>query len=125
IDSTRPLCLLAGCFRISAVRQVGGFRAGLGVSGRHIGSVEDVDLINRILETGAKAYYDPELCVEHKAEPNRVTKRYHRRWHYGHGRYYALLRDPRLERSRFAIFGVPSHMWHEAAREAVRTVARR
>src|SRR5207253_6187377 len=89
------------------------------------GSVEDVDLINRILETGAKAYYDPELCVEHKAEPNRVTKRYHRRWHYGHGRYYALLRDPRLERSRFAIFGVPSHMWHEAAREAVRTVARR
>jgi glycosyltransferase involved in cell wall biosynthesis len=125
MDRSKPLCLLAASFRLSAINRVGGFRPELGVSAGRIGSVEDVDIINRILETGAKGLYDPALWLEHKAEPDRMTKRYHRRWHYGHGRFFALLGDKNIERCRFRLFGVPSHFYRDAARNVVRAIVKR
>ena len=48
----------------------------------------------------------------------RLSKRYHRAWHRGHGRFYALMRDPLFERSRSAWFGVPAHVYRSAIGEA-------
>jgi hypothetical protein len=51
--------------------------------------------------------------------PERLSKRYHRAWHQGHGRFYALMRDPLFERSRAgALLGVPAHVYRSAFTEA-------
>jgi hypothetical protein len=52
-------------------------------------------------------------------EPERMTKSYHRRWHKGHGRFYAIMHDPEWERSKFQLAGVPSHLYKETARHAI------
>ena len=49
----------------------------------------------------------------------RLSKRYHRAWHKGHGRFYALMRDPLFERSRAGtVLGVPAHVYRSAVGEA-------
>jgi hypothetical protein len=42
----------------------------------------------------------------------RLSKRYHRAWHRGHGRFYALMRDPSFERTSLGtLLGVPAHVY--------------
>jgi glycosyltransferase involved in cell wall biosynthesis len=124
MDPQHPLTLLAACFRIDHLRQVGGFRSRLGVSKGMIGSVEDADLIQRMVQAGFQARYDPRLWLHHKAEPDRLTKRYHRRWHRGHGQFTALWRDPLFEQARFTIAGVPSHVFKSALTNAGQWIRR-
>ena len=55
---------------------------------------------------------------EVKVAASRLTKVYHRRWHKGHGRSYALMRDEEVERASARLFDVPSHMYRQAAASA-------
>ena len=51
--------------------------------------------------------------------PERLSKRYHRAWHQGHGRFYARMRDPQFEGSRAGtLLGVPAHVYRSAVGEA-------
>ena len=63
--------------------------------------------------------YDPRIVVRAPVPRQRLTKQYHRAWHSGHGRFYALMRDPSFERSRLGTFrGVPAHVYRSALGEA-------
>jgi len=44
----------------------------------------------------------------------RLQRGYHRAWHLGHGRFYALMHDPSFERSRASLLGVPLHVYRAA-----------
>jgi len=94
-----------------------------------IGSMEDMDMEERLWAEGRLGVYVPDLVVHSPVEADRLTRRYHRRWHHGHGRFHALKRDPDLERSRLRVFGVPGHLCRAAVRDAagwcLQTAARR
>ena len=122
-DRSNQICLLACSFRRADVEAVGGYRAGLGVSQDLIGGVEDLEILQRLWKAGRKGIYVPGMSFHHKVPANRATKRYHRRWHTGHGRFYARLRDPDFERSKGRLFDVPVHMFRTAARDALGWVA--
>lgn len=116
-DENNPICLLAGAFRRDAVQEVGGYRPELGVSPDQIGGTEDLDILQRLWKAGHRALYQPHIAFEHKVGANRLTKTYHRRWHTGHGRFYAAMRDERMEASIGYLLGVPAHLYRQAARD--------
>jgi hypothetical protein len=78
---------------------------------------EDTEFVLRLWLTGRRALYVPEMLVHAAVQPERLTKRYHRRWHANIGRCNARmgfeeLGDPRLGlRSApprvFRVFGLP------------------
>jgi GT2 family glycosyltransferase len=81
-----------------------------------IGSVEDDEWIRRLWQAGGRALYVPDLVAYTSVPSRRLTRGYHRRWHSGHGRFYALLRAAEFERSSMgAILGVPAHVYRAAA----------
>jgi hypothetical protein len=42
-----------------------------------------------------------------------MTRTYHRRWHTGHGRFYARLKDSGFEGSAARLFDVPAHLYKQ------------
>ena len=64
---------------------------------RHLGSVEDHELLLRVLRSGRTVVYDPRITVHAEVQPNRLERAYHRRWHSGHGHFHALLRSEQME----------------------------
>jgi glucosyl-dolichyl phosphate glucuronosyltransferase len=118
IDRNTPLCLLAGSFRRSDLLAVGGYREDLGIRPGQLGSVEDDDVYKRLIDSGRQGIYLPGIMLSHKIERQRLTKQYHRRWHQGHGRYYAQMRLPSHEASHWPLLGVPGHAWRQAAVDA-------
>jgi glycosyltransferase involved in cell wall biosynthesis len=80
-----------------------------------IGSLEDDEWIRRLWKAGGRALYVPELVTTTEVPSSRLTRAYHRRWHRGHGKFYALLRADEIEKSSIgAVFGVPAHMYRSA-----------
>lgn len=73
-------------------------------------SMEDRELQERYWRAGGQCWYDPGLIVYADIQPDRLSKSYHRRWHYAHGRLYALLKDEEMEQSGLRLMGVPSHV---------------
>jgi len=84
-----------------------------------IGSMEDHEFLLRMCRRGKSGMYVPDLITRAAVDPERMTKSYHRRWHRGHGRFYAIMHDPEWERSSFQLAGVPGHLYKETARHAV------
>jgi glucosyl-dolichyl phosphate glucuronosyltransferase len=114
VDQHRPICLLTFAFRVADVCDVGGFRNELGVTDSRMGSTEDADLISRLLGSGRRGLYLPQLVLHHHAPARRMTQDYYRRWHHGHGGFSALRREASIERSRFRFFDVPAHLYRQA-----------
>jgi glucosyl-dolichyl phosphate glucuronosyltransferase len=86
-----------------------------------IGSLEDDEWMRRFWKAGGRGLYVPELVAVTDVPSIRTTRTYHRRWHSGHGRFYALLRAEEMERtSKGSLFGVPGHLYRSALRDAVR-----
>lgn len=73
-------------------------------------SMEDRELQERYWKAGGQCWYDPGLVVYADIQPERLSKSYHRKWHYAHGRLYALLKDEEMEQSGLRLLGVPSHV---------------
>ncbi len=121
IDSQNPLCLLTAnlAIRTKIFNRFGGFSASVQRAGDSIGSLEDHEFIIRLIRGGVRGLYIPDLVVEAHVGSERLTKTYHRRWHTGHGHFYALMRDPEWERSKFRLMGVPSHLYKDTATHAV------
>lgn len=72
--------------------------------------MEDRELQERYWKAGGQCWYDPGLVVYADIQPERLSKSYHRKWHYAHGRLYALLKDEEMEQSGLRLLGVPSHV---------------
>jgi glycosyltransferase involved in cell wall biosynthesis len=121
ITPERPVCLIGAnvAVRRRAFVKAGGFSTAVQRVRDGIGSTEDYDFQLRALAGGGYAIYDPRIAVRAPVPLERLNKRYHRAWHRGHGRFYALMRDPTFERSRIGAFlGVPAHVYRSALREA-------
>jgi glycosyltransferase involved in cell wall biosynthesis len=121
ITPAAPRCLIGAnvAIRRRSLERLRGFSPRVQRVGDGIGSTEDHEFQTRLLETGALALYDPRIAARAIVPRERLSKRYHRAWHRGHGRFYALMRDPLFEDSRAgAVFGVPAHVYRSAFEEA-------
>ena len=100
-------------FRRSIFDQIGLFNVELGpVGGRPVNS-EDLDIVERALQSGRKVVYDPELVVYHRVPIQRMRMSYFRRWAFVTGQGMALRGTHRP--GRHPIFGRPFWMYREVA----------
>lgn len=111
-------------FRRSVFDEVGLFSLNVQRVKNRIGSVEDHEFILRVCRSGKQGLYLPGMIAAGPVEIERLSKAYHRRWHTGHGYFYAVLRDPDWERSKFHLLGVPGHLYRNAASHVVKWCAR-
>jgi glycosyltransferase involved in cell wall biosynthesis len=122
IEGQSPRGLLTAniAIRREVFAEVGGFLTSLQRVKGTIGSMEDHEFLMRMCRSGKRGKYLPDLITWAWVDPERMTKEYHRRWHTGHGHFYAVMKDPEWERSSFRFLGVPGHLY----RETVRNVGR-
>ena len=116
-DRATPIGLIGAnvAFRREVFERIGTFSPSVQRVKEGIGSTEDHELLARLYEAGGRMLYQPKLLVMARVPGDRCDRSYHRRWHEGHGRFYALMRLPEMERARVTPFGVPGHLLREAA----------
>lgn len=119
VNSRRGLLTANIAFRKNVFAEVGTFSPHLQRVKNAIGSMEDTEFLLRVCRSGRKGIYSPDMIVRAPVEVERLTKTYHRRWHTGHGHFYAVMRDSEWERSKFRLMGVPSHLYKQTAAEVV------
>lgn len=121
VGAERPLCLVGAnmAFRAGAFITSGLFSPTVQLMPGAVGSTEDDEMMRRVWQRGGHGVYDPSIVVRTGIQPERLTRRYHRRWHYAHGRSYARMRVPDMERSRGRLFDVPLHLYRQACRDAI------
>jgi glycosyltransferase involved in cell wall biosynthesis len=123
VSRERPLCLIGAnvAMRASAFSEIGLFSPAFPRG-------QDQEWLERLYERGGHGMYDPSIVIASPVPQDRMTKTYHRQWHYGRGRFLARMRLPELEATRSGhLFGVPGHVWRSCAAEtclAVRTALR-
>jgi glycosyltransferase involved in cell wall biosynthesis len=71
------------------------------------------------MAAGFTGAYDPAIVVRAPVDPNRMTRAFHRRWHYRHGRSFALMRSHDFEPSQRRLCGVPGHVVRSLATAAL------
>ena len=110
--------------RRSVLERVGPYAGDLGrTPGGRLLSCEDDDMFARLLEVGARGYYRPDLIIHHYVPPERLTKRYFRRWCFWRGVSLGVLDRRRPAPVRY-LLGVPRYMVGSAIRGAVDRVTR-
>jgi glycosyltransferase involved in cell wall biosynthesis len=116
IDNTNEICLLTAniAFRREVFETAGTFCPALQRVKGGIGSLEDHEFLSRVCRSGKKGMYVPDMIAITYVPQHRMSKRYHRRWHTGHGRFYAIMRDTKWEESKFKLLGVPSHLYRQS-----------
>jgi len=116
IHKEKALCLVSAnlALRSRVFDCIGLFSPALQRVKNSIGSMEDHELHLRLWESGFQEMYFPEIVVTTDIPAERLTKAYHRKWHKGHGHFYALLREPEFERSITRLFDVPAHLYKQA-----------
>ncbi|MFL6275730.1 MAG: glycosyltransferase [Blastocatellia bacterium] len=118
-ETTRGLISANLAIRRRALEAVGGFRTELQRVRDGIGSMEDQELLERLAHAGFRGLYAPEIVVWADVPRTRMTRRYHRRWHRGHGKFYAISRSAVFEQSAAGrLFDVPAHLYRQAAVDA-------
>jgi GT2 family glycosyltransferase len=102
--------------RRRALDEVGWFRPELQRVRDSIGSMEDHELLERLARAGKRGLYWPQIVVWADVPSARMTRAYHRRWHLGHGKFYAISRSASFEESAAGrLFDVPAHLYRQAA----------
>lgn len=96
VDLERPICLVAAnlAFRRAAFERAGGFDPRFQHVPGAVSACEDQELELRVLRSGGAGLYHPGAVIEAAVQPDRLRKRYHRRWHLDHGRAIARLLGP-------------------------------
>jgi glycosyltransferase involved in cell wall biosynthesis len=105
--------------RRALVDRVGLFNTDVGRVGHRLTSGDDADYHQRLLAAGARGYYIPRLIIYHYIPPERVTKRYHRRWCFYRGISLAQLDRERPEPVTH-LWGVPRYLFGNAARSLLK-----
>ena len=126
IGGKNPRGLLTAniAFRRSVFKETGTFLPDLQRVKNMIGSMEDHEFLMRVCRSGKHGIYTPHMIATTYIDTERLTKAYHRRWHTGHGHFYAVLADPDWERSKFRLAGVPSHLLKETATNAFKWLSK-
>ncbi len=96
-DEARPLAKPLGAnmaFRRAALEAAGGFREDLGRDAASLKGQEVPELLQRLAAAGGRGgWYVPDAVVHHWVPPERLTKRYFRRWFYWKGVSRAAVGD--------------------------------
>jgi hypothetical protein len=122
VNAEQRLCLLTAnmAMRKDALVEIGCFQPLLQRVQDSVGSMEDHELLIRLWKANRRGLYVPQLVVTSDIVADRLLKRYHRRWHRGHGRFHAMARLAETERSDSGrLFDVAAHMYRQAALDAV------
>ncbi len=87
VSAARPVCLISAnlAVRRRTFERVGGFSP-------DFPRAQDHEWLLRFWRGGGVGMYDPSLVVWADVTPDRLTRRYHRRWHLEHGRFSARMR---------------------------------
>jgi glucosyl-dolichyl phosphate glucuronosyltransferase len=102
----------------SILEKVGPYMTSLGRNDKHLLAGEDDDMYRRLIGAGARGFYLPDLIIYHYIPPERLTKRYFRRWCFWRGVSSAVIdRERRLPVAYFG--GVPRYLYGQAARGLV------
>lgn len=120
-NAERPVCLVSAnlAFRRAVFEHVGLFDPGVQLTKGSVGSVEDDEIERRVWRAGRLGLYEPGVVVHADVQPERMTRDYHRRWHEGHGRYYAIMHAEDVERASLRLFDVPGPLYRQAAADAL------
>jgi len=116
IGAVNPLCLVSAnlACRRSIFEEIGAFDLQLQRIKDGVGSIEDAELLERCWRAGRLCLYVPDLVVTTEVPAERLTRKYHRRWHTGHGHFLAISRSEEMERSSARLFDVPAHLYKQA-----------
>lgn len=110
--------------RRSVLERVGQYSVDLGrTPGTRLLSCEDEDMFGRLLAIGARGFYRPDLIIHHYVSPERLTKRYFRRWCFWRGVSLGVLDRRRPAPVRY-LLGVPRYMIGSAIRGTIETIRR-
>ena len=126
VNGQHPLCLLTAnmAMRKDALLDIGCFQPKLQRVQDSVGSMEDHELLIRLWESDRQGLYVPQLLVMSEIVADRLRKRYHRRWHRGHGRFHAMARLEEMERSKSGrLFDIAAHLYRQAALDAAAWLA--
>ncbi len=108
--------------RRSVLERVGPYSVDLGrTPGGRLLSCEDDDMFARLLSSGARGFYRPDLVIHHYVPAERLTKRYYRRWCFWRGVSLGLLDRKRPAPVRY-LLGVPRFIVGIAVRGTIDTV---
>ena len=120
VDRDQPFCLIGANFAVrrDAFDRAGEFDPAVQRVGDGGGSTEDQEWQARLWAAGGHGVYAPSLHVDAVVTSDRLDKRHHRQWHFGHGRHVARMQLPEMERSRLRVGGIPVHLLRAAAADA-------
>lgn len=121
-----PGMLMGGnaVIRRRILERVGPYSPALGPSRQRLLAGEDEDMYQRLLAAGAHGLYLPDLIVHHFIPPERLSKRYYRRWCFWRGVSQGLI-DRERRRPVVYLGGAPRHMYGSAARGLIRLAGAR
>jgi GT2 family glycosyltransferase len=121
VNMSKPIGFISAnfAFRREVFDKIGMFAPELQRVKDGIGSMEDRELMVRFWKAGLQGLYVPGLISRTTITPERLTKAYHRRWHTGHGRCYAMMREDSFEKASARLLDVPAHFYRQTARDAV------
>ena len=124
-DATCPRGLIGAnfAFRHRVFESLGEFSPEVQRVKDGIGSTEDHEMLQRLYDAGGRAAYVPNVVVTTTVPAERMTYEYHRRWHLGHGRFTARMRNTETEQTtQGRLLGVPAHLFRTALSDGVRWV---
>ena len=88
--------------------RVGTYSTRLGRSGKGLLSEEDAEFCRRLESASIRGMYVPDLAIRHYIAPERLTRRYHRRWVYWRAVSQGVL-DRELQEPVPYLFGIPRY----------------
>jgi len=121
-DSNYPGTLMGGNAVLTRAifEKVGFYSSALGpTTTQRLLTGEDQDMYDRLLRVGARGFYRPDLIIHHYVPPERLTKRYYRRWCFWNSAARGLL-DRECPTPVAYLGGVPRWMIGHAARGTLR-----
>jgi glycosyltransferase involved in cell wall biosynthesis len=98
----------------SMLEKVGPYSTSLGPTDKLLLRGEDDDMYHRLLAAGARGFYLPDLRIHHYIPPERLTKKYYRRWCFWRGVGMGML-DKDHRQAVVYLCGVPRWLYGRAA----------
>jgi glycosyltransferase involved in cell wall biosynthesis len=107
--------------RRAVLDRVGLYAVELGRTATRLLSCEDEDMFKRLLAAEARGFYRPDLVIHHFVPPERLEKRYFRRWSFWRGVSRGVM-DRRHREPVVYLAGVPRYMIGNALRGTLETL---
>lgn len=98
---------------------IGLYDESLGASGKNLMSCEDNILYDKLLSTGMRGFYFPQLVVFHNVPAYRLSKNYYRQWCFGAGVSWNLMDVNYKAYEGKRLFGVPLYMYRQTIADLV------